>query len=1020
MKKFTMFACVALVLGMAMSSVAGEIPNITSDINAWQSGSNAYGAKAAGDTIQLMGPGGLYQGDFENAVVGVDRLPSGWTSVDLTTGSAANSHWKIFAPAGFDTLGITGNGLWCGEYFPACGANFAGYGDDWNELVEWRYTVLDPASSSTVTVSGNILYMVEPDYDYAYLSYQVTGLLGYQNALTFNGPLDFGPGTAEPFSGVITYLPGDYINGNEIVIDFRFFSDGAYSAEGYCYGGTGAVTLDDVTVAVVNGANNFTDFNDFETGLGMWAPTAPIAVGDFAQLWSGLGDVDVCNTNGTNQIAFIDDGVVVPGTGGSQCVNWCYGPGGKIVTTNGGLSPGSSINNYVKSPEMTWPNATYDGLWMAFDVYRHEDLSGDSPGIFYYFGIRSALTGEDIETQAWNSTGFVYYGGPNYIRAINDATSWVQPGRERVQLRVGCVQYFSGPDGYPAPYFDNLNLKVFPFAGPGMTYRGIDMAQDNFPEVGIIDMTDPSILSVRFDAANNTNVPLDLANDPADSITCTVKLVRTGAVLAGPPVLHWTLQQNSTFNAYRTSIFGAATTGVSNGDSARNVNGIVAPDVWAFDLPDTGFLFPGDVLHYYIEATDDVSGDLKSVHIPGDITGYGDFSHPLAYNQDFTVNALPSITGTPGNYSQPEVLFWNDFARRGGEEEWFSALDQLGYVLGSDYDLYMTTGPSSGVGNGLGGRAAVDQIANYNTMLYTSGNLAQYTISNGDFASSSDYGNDVDLVSSWLDLPAPGDPIKGMFLTGDDLANNLDFSGAVTKAFLNDYMGVDFVSSNLIEVIDNQATPVVSALAGNGVIVNEDTWVAYGGCFGINTFDAVTVRAGATQLAEFLAPGCVAGAYAYSAATGNVRANGSKLVSLPYDFMYIYDDPTCGAKAAAPLTARAQILSDVLDWFGQASGGGASAVIPGAQFATQAFPNPFNPKVTVSYNMPKRGHVTVKIFNIRGELVRTLVDDVMDAGSQSVDWNGTSNSGSSVASGVYFYEARYGDEVQVNKITMVK
>jgi len=275
-------------------------------------------------------------------------------------------------------------------------------------------------------------------------------------------------------------------------------------------------------------------------------------------------------------------------------------------------------------------------------------------------------------------------------------------------------------------------------------------------------------------------------------------------------------------------------------------------------------------------------------------------------------------------------------------------------------------------------------------------------------------------VSSWLDLPAPGDPIKGMFLTGDELANDLDGSGTNTLTFLNDYMGLDLVSTNLLPLIDNQATPVVSALAGNGVIVNQSSWVAYGGCFGINTFDAVTPRAGATQLAEFLAPGCVAGQYTYSAATANVRANGSKLVSTPYDFMFIYDDPTCGAKAAAPLTARAQVLSDVLDWFGQTSGGTPSGVIPGAQFATKAFPNPFNPKVTVSYNMPKRGHVTVKIFNIRGELVRTLVDDVMDAGTQSVDWNGTSNSGSSVASGVYFYEARYGDEVQVNKITMVK
>jgi hypothetical protein len=54
---------------------------------------------------------------------------------------------------------------------------------------------------------------------------------------------------------------------------------------------------------------------------------------------------------------------------------------------------------------------------------------------------------------------------------------------------------------------------------------------------------------------------------------------------------------------------------------------------------------------------------------------------------------------------QPSILFWQDAIDRGGQNEWFFALSQLGYKMGVDYDMYATNAPSSGLGNGLGGRA---------------------------------------------------------------------------------------------------------------------------------------------------------------------------------------------------------------------------------------------------------------------------------------------------------------------------
>lgn len=65
-------------------------------------------------------------------------------------------------------------------------------------------------------------------------------------------------------------------------------------------------------------------------------------------------------------------------------------------------------------------------------------------------------------------------------------------------------------------------------------------------------------------------------------------------------------------------------------------------------------------------------------------------------------------------------------------------------------------------------------------------------------------------------------------------------------------------------------------------------------------------------------------------------------------------------------------------------------------------PNPFNPMTTISFTLPEPGAVKLRIYNLRGELVRTLVDTGFDAGAHEVAWNGRNDSGGEVASGVYF------------------
>jgi serine protease len=70
----------------------------------------------------------------------------------------------------------------------------------------------------------------------------------------------------------------------------------------------------------------------------------------------------------------------------------------------------------------------------------------------------------------------------------------------------------------------------------------------------------------------------------------------------------------------------------------------------------------------------------------------------------------------------------------------------------------------------------------------------------------------------------------------------------------------------------------------------------------------------------------------------------------------------------------------------------------------QNYPNPFNPSTTIPFTLVKSGNVTLKIFNIIGQEVRTLVNGRKDAGQYQLQWDGKDDFGRSVASGIYFYK----------------
>jgi hypothetical protein len=94
--------------------------------------------------------------------------------------------------------------------------------------------------------------------------------------------------------------------------------------------------------------------------------------------------------------------------------------------------------------------------------------------------------------------------------------------------------------------------------------------------------------------------------------------------------------------------------------------------------------------------------------------------------------------------------------------------------------------------------------------------------------------------------------------------------------------------------------------------------------------------------------------------------------------------------------------------------------IPMAIELEQNYPNPFKPFTTIGFNLPEEAQVSVSIYDIEGKLVKSLVNETFSEGYNQTMWDGTDANGNSVASGVYFYRLRAGQQVLTKKMTLLK
>ena len=97
-----------------------------------------------------------------------------------------------------------------------------------------------------------------------------------------------------------------------------------------------------------------------------------------------------------------------------------------------------------------------------------------------------------------------------------------------------------------------------------------------------------------------------------------------------------------------------------------------------------------------------------------------------------------------------------------------------------------------------------------------------------------------------------------------------------------------------------------------------------------------------------------------------------------------------------------------------------SLVIPDDFRLNQNFPNPFNSFTSISYDLKYDSSVLIDIYNLKGQHIVTLVNDLQGKGIKIIQWYGLDKDGHQVESGIYFYKLKAGDFIQTRKMVLLK
>jgi len=349
--------------------------------------------------------------------------------------------------------------------------------------------------------------------------------------------------------------------------------------------------------------------------------------------------------------------------------------------------------------------------------------------------------------------------------------------------------------------------------------------------------------------------------------------------------------------------------------------------------------------------------------------------------QDFAMDA------TNGN-----ILVLNDNSSEPRRAE--AKYDDLGHLLAPAYDI-----PA--------GRAAADVVADLEELGYSVVMEAAGTTNPDDWAMydlilTSSGANTSPLGSASLRAALAAFKADGgrLMVEGGEIAYDLNYGDS---AFLENTLhvtGWSGDSSGDMSVADAGHSVMSLPNLITGPITND--YSGYGDA------DRAPVAANAVMAGAWTSYGSMASVVCYDDDT--VATDGQFVF-----FLFNY---------SAMGEGRMDLLQNAVMWLLGTGGLDPTPVeteeLPRTVMLTGNYPNPFNPMTIIEFALPSAQDVQLSIFDVRGQKVRTLVNDVVAAGSHQVTWQGKDDSGRQMASGTYFYRLSTDSGAQVKKMLLVK
>jgi hypothetical protein len=965
---------------------------------------------------------------------GPSCVPQGWVTHDLTTQTGDYVHVDDFAGLGGGSYGLlvplAGNqSLWIGARAnpgdpDLCGyAVLPGYGNGWHQLFCSKCFTL----TGNATVSYLASWDSEPGYDFTYAQYAAGCTGTWTDVETINGGTGAydNQSASTPESFVVTAAQ----HGGSARFRFDFQADGAWSDSDGLWNTDGAFIVDNLVVQDGAGVQSSQTFeNEALDAHGTldahWQSCNLEGYGDYAGLLPGISllQEDPCARDISCQWTFF--------TGSTA--NYSCGGYPAVTAIPYGNADGQYLTNEVWSPNIAWTGSGSVGI-LQFAVYR--DLPLDNL-VFYIWHVRSIVGGCP---QSWLDDNTVYFGDDlDWFQETFSIGQYIEPAATHIQIAIGawdmcgdwCGSVGSGSCHSHSPMIDNLRVKRVDVAGPQWTVNGWQMFQDNFASDGTVTGT------VRMDMSNDLRQTEDPLITPGDSVAAQVvdpvaglaidPLTGSGPALYAYVAVHPQGQPGKsgsalTDNASRWPVVGSVVD--ADGDTWYKVrfdtayvqnNQTPVQDLYCFDLNDDLFT-PGDTVEYFYEAVS-VGGAtsyffggyraLDNFDAAGAIVTTLDID--VAFANPMEVTCLPAAALNNGG----DILYVDDGDGRNVQPYFDQAFQMMGIL--DKVDRYDVRAPSSNVANGPGARVtdAFQQIIPYyKKIIWNSEELEDGTI--GDGTGTPDKSDDFELLYTFLNNSTLG---PGLYISGDGIADDWANSTAGAATNLRSvYLNFDLVTADHKDLGFGVAPKVIGV--GGGAFshpTGPDTLIAFGGCLGINEFDVLDPTGSAVSQMRY------GGDPDASAVISQTTTNGSnataRVVMAGFSFDLIRDDRPTG------VMDRVHHLYDMITFLGNAvDQPTGTPTVEHRDALFQNYPNPFNPSTSIEFTVRDRTRVSVKVFDVAGRLVRTLLEDDRAAGAvHRVTWDGRNDAGESVSSGVYFYRLAANNFTQTKKMVLLK